>query len=341
MRIISIDVGIKNLAYCIVESVESVESEESMNKYKILHWDVINLCGEEHMCNCILKEKVKKGKAKAENAKAENAKAKNAKAENAKAENAKAKNAKAEETICDTPPLSLCNKKAVYWKAENYYCQTHAKQSADYFLPNASLKNIKKWKRDALVSYAVTQGIVFPNQCKKDELLSCITTYLSEKTFDKIITVSANEMTLIQMGVQLVKDFDRVLGENNISLLDKIVIENQISPIANRMKTLQGMIAQYFIMRGNPHIAFISSANKLKMFTKAEAEAEAEADSKICKSKTSYSERKKAGVDIVKDLLSHNNATWLPNFLTHKKKDDLADAFLQGVWFLNKNNVKN
>ena len=317
MRIISIDVGIKNLAYCIVESEESEESEESMNNYKILQWDVINLCGEEHMCNCILKEKVKKGKAKAKNA---------------KAKNAKAQNAKAEETICDTPPLSLCNKKAVYWKAENYYCQTHAKQSADYFLPNASLKNIKKWKRDALVSYAVTQGIVFPNQGKKDEVLSCITTYLSEKTFDKIITVSANEMTLIQMGVQLVKDFDRVLGENNISLLDKIVIENQISPIANRMKTLQGMIAQYFIMRGNPHIAFISSANKLKMFTKAEADS---------KSKTSYSERKKAGVGIVKDLLSHNNATWLPNFLTHKKKDDLADAFLQGVWFLNKNNVKN
>jgi len=87
------------------------------------------------------------------------------------------------------------------------------------------------------------------------------------------------------------------------------------------------MIAQYFIMRGNPHIAFISSANKLKMFTKEESDS---------KSKTSYSERKKAGVGIVKDLLSHNNATWLPIFLTHKKKDDLADAFLQGVWFLNK-----
>ena len=132
------------------------------------------------------------------------------------------------------------------------------------------------------------------------------------------------------MGVQLVKDFDRVFVGNSIGLLDKIVIENQISPIANRMKTLQGMIAQYFIMRGNSRIAFISSANKLKLFTKTETE------SKTSKSKTSYSERKKAGVAIVKDLLSHNNTTWLPIFLTHKKKDDLADAFLQGVWFLNK-----
>ena len=63
MRIISIDVGIKNLAYCVVETDISVDSD--MNKYKILQWDVINLCGEEHMCNRVLKEKVKKNKGKA------------------------------------------------------------------------------------------------------------------------------------------------------------------------------------------------------------------------------------------------------------------------------------
>jgi hypothetical protein len=169
---------------------------------------------------------------------------------------------------------------------------------------------------------------------------------LAAKTLDKITAVSANEMTLIQMGVQLVKEFDRVLHGNSIGLLDKIVIENQISPIANRMKTLQGMIAQYFIMRGNPKIAFISSANKLKMFKKTDAVAVTDiavTDADIAvtvtdssKSKTTYSERKKAGVDIVKELLPKNNAIWLPTFLTHKKKDDLADAFLQGVWYLNK-----
>lgn len=326
MRIISIDVGIKNLAYCVVETEahevhEAHEAHEAHegptnNDYKILQWDVINLCGEEHLCNCILKDKVKKGKGKG----------------------------KKGEIITSESPISLCNKKAIYCKVGNYYCQTHAKQSVEYFLPNASLKNIKKWKRDALVSYAVAQGIVFNDSCKKDELLALITTYLAEKTLEKITTVSANEMTLIQMGIQLVKDFDRVLDdkaldENSIDLLDKIVIENQISPIANRMKTLQGMIAQYFIMRGNSRIAFISSANKLKLFTKPKVVEVAVADAIVAvssKSKTSYSERKKAGIDIVKELLPKNNATWLPTFLTHKKKDDLADAFLQGVWFLNK-----
>jgi hypothetical protein len=114
------------------------------------------------------------------------------------------------------------------------------------------------------------------------------------------------------------------------------------------MKTLQGMIAQYFIMRGNSKIAFISSANKLKMFKKTEAhgahgedgahgaDGAHDVESISSKKKTTYSERKKAGVDIVKELLPNNNSIWLPTFLKHKKKDDLADAFLQGVWFLNK-----
>lgn len=301
MRVISIDVGIKNLAYCILEGTtlenNALENDTLVNKYKILHWDVINLCGEEHVCNCPLKEKVKKGK--------------------------KGKNVIINESIAN---VQLCNKKASFTKGEQYFCQTHAKKSA-YLLPNSALKGIKSWKRDMLVSYAKAQGIVFPEDTKKEVLLKLVTTYVGEKTLEKISAVSANEMTLIQMGIQLVKDFDRVLVGDAISALDKIVIENQISPIANRMKTLQGMIAQYFIMRGNARISFISSANKLKMFTNTESVPDT--------GKTTYGERKKAGVNIVKDLLV-NDAAWLPVFLTHKKKDDLADAFLQGIWFLSK-----
>ena len=327
MRIISIDVGIKNLAYCIIE-YDGLNNTTNINTTKILHWDVINLCGEEHLCTCPLQVKVKVKKEKGEKKKVKG----------------KGNGEKGETTIAEEPPLSLCQKKASYFKGEQYYCQTHAKKSIEYFLPNASLKNIKKWKREALVAYALSQELVFPDACKKDELLKQVIHYIGEKTLEKIRTVSANEMTLVQMGIQLVKDFDKVLCDkvlciNEIGLLDKIIIENQISPIANRMKTLQGMIAQYFIMRGNPKIAFISSANKLKMFTNKEPDTnamEAEANIVIHKNKSTYSERKKAGVEIVKDLLGQHNEIWLPTFLTHKKKDDLADAFLQGLWFLNK-----
>ena len=58
MRVISIDVGIKNLAYCILEGSDC----KLIPDYKLIQWDVINLCGADTLCNCTLKPKVIKGK---------------------------------------------------------------------------------------------------------------------------------------------------------------------------------------------------------------------------------------------------------------------------------------
>ena len=61
------------------------------------------------------------------------------------------------------------------------------------------------------------------------------------------------------------------------------------------------------------------------------------------KRKTTYNERKKLGVQVTLDLLSNNNQfkIWDSNFVSNKKKDDLADAFLQGVWYIQDNNLIN
>ena len=125
--------------------------------------------------------------------------------------------------------------------------------------------------------------------------------------------------------------FDKEL-KAHIETITHIVIENQISPIANRMKTLQGMIAQYFIMNHKTQISFVSAANKLKGHDGAEADIETDT--------SSYAARKKEGIKITLKLLNERYSSWLHHFSQHKKKDDLADAFLQGNWFLNKNDKK-
>ena len=61
MIIVSIDVGIKNLAYCIMEN-STINNENNENTFKIIKWDVINLCGQEMNCNCLILDKVKKSK---------------------------------------------------------------------------------------------------------------------------------------------------------------------------------------------------------------------------------------------------------------------------------------
>jgi hypothetical protein len=116
-----------------------------------------------------------------------------------------------------------------------------------------------------------------------------------------------------------------------------MIIENQISTIATRMKTLQGMITQYFIMKNVPQIEFISASCKLKLFTDSMLDVSKYVDA------TTYGDRKKAGITICRALgemsqppaspgASTNYATWMPMFEKHKKKDDLADCFLQCLW---------
>ena len=131
----------------------------------------------------------------------------------------------------------------------------------------------------------------------------------------------ADRVSLITIGRTMTDEFNTRFGCHKI---DTVLIENQISPIANRMKTIQGMITQYFVMSNVPSIEYVSASNKLKLF--------------ISK-KTTYNERKKLGIEVMNTqvLEKLDAGKWKTEFNTHKKKDDLADSFLQSLYYLHKN----
>jgi hypothetical protein len=273
MLILSIDVGIKNLGYCLLET-----NSEDKN-YTIQQWDSVNLCGSEVTC-------------------------------------------------------SLCKKKAVYClpSAEQeaiLYCPQHAKKAEGYLLP-ADQKAVKKMSPEQLIEFALKHAIDISTVTNKKTalknwILEAIESYILQEVKKQ---ASASTINLVQVGIAIQTHFDQVL--QTVGPIDHVIIENQISPIANRMKTVQGMLAQYFIMRGQTNIVFVSSANKLKGYEHI-MEKKAEG------SKMTYSDRKKAGIKVTQFLLVDTTATAkLEYFNKHKKKDDLADCFLQGVWYINK-----
>ena len=113
------------------------------------------------------------------------------------------------------------------------------------------------------------------------------------------------------------------------------------------MKTIQGMLSQYFIMRNIESIQFVSSANKLKVNTEGDNNQNNHNSPVTIVTKTNtknYKNRKELGIIKTTAFLNHINKIesedthkkWDKVFELSKKKDDLADCLLQGLWWINK-----
>ena len=297
MKILSIDVGIKNLALCILTTnINNSDDSNITNEYIINFWEVINLFEEQNkICEFIETNKPKKSK----------------------------KSDKLDKK---------CTKLAKYHKNECYFCKTHANKS-EYIIPTSDLLKYKRLKLNELI--LLTEKYKIPisedsdkiNKANKSNFIANIESFIKNKVFENTSSMKCNDKSLIDIGIAIRNKLDNLIILNlSIFLdIDIILIENQISPIANRMNCIQGMLSQYFIMKNMNNILFISAANKLKMF--------------IEKKKTSYAERKKLGIEETKKLLlkmedDNNKDKIIEMFNNHKKKDDLADCFLQGIWYI-------
>ena len=138
----------------------------------------------------------------------------------------------------------------------------------------------------------------------------------------------AEKENMVRLGKNMKNVFDELMCD--VSGIEIVLIENQISPIANRMKTLQGMIMQYFIMCGLEKIEMISSQNKLKIYEEYVKEVKEN-------SGNSYKVRKKLGIMLTEHILSVNKELEMyKHMFVGKKKDDLADSFLQGLYYIKK-----
>jgi len=270
MRILSLDIGIKNLAFCFFEKT----NDDSY--FKIKEWDILNLAEENEINLCEFIEKNKK-----------------------------------------------CGKLAKYTAKNECFCLKHSKKQI-FQIPTSELKLsfINKQKLQKLIDIADKYGIHYDKPIKKNDLIYIINEYINNKCFKEIITKNASKIGLVTIGKNIKTKFNNIfLGTEKI---DYVIIENQISPIANRMKTIQGMVAQYFIMNDSAdYIEFVSASNKLKECN--------------IKEKTTYSTRKKIGIQKCLEILNTDCKfeNKIDYFKSHKKKDDLSDCFLQGLWFIN------
>ena len=285
MYLISFDVGIKNMAYCIFYFNGS--------ELIVQDWNILNLLENsktQELCSFKIKSKKQ---------------------------------------------TKICGKKAKYKKEELCFCETHAKMAIkqnNWFFFDDSFKQSKlnKLSKDELFNLGQPLEIFSEIPKTKKESLLSFSDACDKRSLVKIKKVkskTANDTDLITVGKLMKLGLDDI---SHIRDITHVAIENQISKIASRMKTVQGMLSQYFIMQEEcPQIEYVSSINKLK-------------DLSTNVQENSYKQHKKDSVAICKEILTQNPS--LGNFddlLTISKKDDLADAFLQGIWYLKREKIIN
>ena len=350
-NVISFDVGMKNLAYCLFQVGDNdTNNINNMKDYKILRWEVINLCTP-------ITKKCTKGGLQTCSEVAKYCKTFKTCDAMSSAENENEN--ENENMIIDyycTKHAKKCNLKIPPSELDIKKIRTKKLVDIQSIIDKYNIPPILHKSHESLTSHMNNEVIaltvappVVPSKRQKntkEQMIEMIQSELDKNYLENIENVRADQIDLITLGKNMMTELDKFismppyieehtehvgimggLGGLEKHKIDIVIIENQISTIASRMKTLQGMIAQYFIMRGTPGIEFISAANKLKMF--------------MTKKKTTYTERKVESVEVTKELLEK-----LPQFKNYKgcldknkKKDDLADCFLQGIYYLTLKNM--
>lgn len=278
-KVLSIDVGIKNLSFCLF-SRPYIPLNTNSNDYVIEKWEVIDLTEKEVL-------------------------------------------------LCkETDKLNnICNKEAKYTKNGKCFCLKHSKKSS-YMFPNQELKksklngyNISQLK-DIITKYQINIGSSSSSSeqpSKKKDILSSIYTFLEETCLNTIENKNCSQFNMITYGKNINNIFNKIFTNEDIMSISHICIENQMT---SKMRILSYMLAQYFIVKKSSIIIeMVSPCHKLKEF-----EIE----------KTNYSTRKKNSVKYCLEIIMKNPnfINWKDFFTSHKKKDDLSDAFLQGRWFI-------
>ena len=150
----------------------------------------------------------------------------------------------------------------------------------------------------------------------------------SDKKFKK---VSKKDNPMLDQGKCIVENLQK---KDNFLDVDLVVIENQPALKNPTMKSIQMIIYSYFLINGVTNdsskidnIQMINARNKLKAY---------KGPAVPCIIKDKYKKTKFLGIEYCKHMINESgqDQKFIDLFVNSKKKDDLADAYLQGMYVL-------
>ena len=241
-----------------------------------------------------------------------------------------------------------CPTKATHRLGLTFLCRKHLRGRAEPCTSTGAKDlapaALKKMTKPQLVAVASKYDVQLA-PLKKD-LLGNLLTYVREECFTPLsaqacLAPSSAEPTLAHDA----RTMYTTLRQFYQRPFDYVIIENQLGHIATKNMELQAMLCVCFAaLSPSAEIRFVNATNKLraevgKKRARTEGEEKGEKGEKGEKAKPLSAaqrkkQRKKDAVSACLDRLPTGNSAWLDHFAQSSKKDDLADSYLQGVWFL-------
>jgi hypothetical protein len=358
-KCISWDIGIKNLAYCVLDSGSSnnentiTNTQDTIcfnnNKYNIINWKDISLVSQietnmeetgevSHINNTL--------KCCATNESA---------------------NKKSNKKNTITTINNVCGKSAMYCKEElltditgktSYFglCKTHFKKCGTTPLPELNVK--KCWAPECNGKpIQVLKAHIYKGYCKKH-----INDMIKEKThivadFLKINRAkTTSKFDINQLGIALFQELDKI--KDKVLDANIILLENQPVLKNPTMKSIQMFLYSYYLLRimeknnssvsgsssgignclNNKKIQCYCASKKLDLIVFLPETEQIRINELIEKVNSGYQKNKKMAIMMVESLLQ-NNPKWLEFFKGNPKQDDLADSLLMSLHYFEKTNL--
>jgi hypothetical protein len=206
------------------------------------------------------------------------------------------------------------------------YCLLNNEQIEDWGILNICIDvQCERDKCDKSATYIINNMNICTGHCK----LKCYQSCKKKK-------IPQCNNRILKIGEKMITVFDT---HTTFLDVDCVIIENQPSLKNPKMKTIQMLIYSYFLINGYSNnnslisdIIMINARNKLKVYkgpclnTKCPYE-----DNK----KNKYKRNKWFAIEYCKNMIENDSNKFKDLFMNSKKKDDLSDAYLQGIYYNN------
>ena len=367
------DIGIKNLAYCVLDSSSNISIDTfcfNNNNYNIVNWKDISLVSQiesnmeeggevSHINNTMKCSVINELSNKKVNKKVNNKKKSNELSNELSNEEA------------TTQGTSLCSKPAMYCKEElitdslgntSYFgiCKTHYKKidkvETNIRFPELSVKTC--WHPECSSKpNQVLKAHIYKGYCKKH-----INDMIKEKKYIKTDFLNINrakttsKFDINQLGIALFQELDKIKDK----VLDSSIILLENQPVLKNptMKSIQMFLYSYYLLRimenndsaisgsssgfgnylNNKKIQCYCASKKLDLIKFLPETEQIRINELIEKVNSGYQKNKKMAIMMVESLLQ-KNSKWLTFFKGHPKQDDLADSLLMTLHYFEKGNL--